>query len=234
MQALDFSRSLACLFWRIRELAMAAAMAATAPAARAAQERWPGVASMLLGPSPRPGTLPGSLANATLGPAALDTPAGREPQPRLGAQQFSSSDFVLGSSPFDFLVLFYCSQLLTGESLQAELSVSTEITQITCKTSLQASPDALFARRHGTSTWCRIIASPLAPIPAVNFPPHPSPPHSNPSKHLLDSSRGCPVAGVFWFLFPLLALGETRGSWWWRQRAECGCPALGEPVPRRS
>lgn len=29
LQALDFSRSLACLFWRIRELAMAAAIAAT-------------------------------------------------------------------------------------------------------------------------------------------------------------------------------------------------------------
>lgn len=61
LQALDFSRSLACLFWRIRELAMAAAMAATAPAAGAGQVlrgRWPAVASMLLGPSPRLGTLP--------------------------------------------------------------------------------------------------------------------------------------------------------------------------------
>lgn len=71
LQALDFSRSLACLFWRIRELAMAAAMAATAPAPPTGQAR--GVcspaagtaASMLLGPSPMPGTLPGALANAT-------------------------------------------------------------------------------------------------------------------------------------------------------------------------
>lgn len=71
LQALDFSRSLACLFWRIRELAMAAAMAATAPAPPAGQAR--GVcspaagaaASMLLGPSPMPGTLPGALANTT-------------------------------------------------------------------------------------------------------------------------------------------------------------------------
>lgn len=71
LQALDFSRSLACLFWRIRELAMAAAMAATAPVPLAAQAR--GVcslaagtaASMLLGPSPMLGTLPGSLVNVT-------------------------------------------------------------------------------------------------------------------------------------------------------------------------
>lgn len=68
LQALDFSRSLACLFWRIRELAMAAAMAATAPAAGAGQARGgrcPAAASMMLGPSPRPGTPPGSSANAT-------------------------------------------------------------------------------------------------------------------------------------------------------------------------
>lgn len=71
LQALDFSRSLACLFWRIRELAMAAAMAATAPAAPTGQAH--GVcspaagtaASMLLGPSPMSGTLPGALANTT-------------------------------------------------------------------------------------------------------------------------------------------------------------------------
>lgn len=52
LQALDFSRSLACLFWRIRELAMAAAMAATAPALGPAQARGgrrPAAASMLLG-----------------------------------------------------------------------------------------------------------------------------------------------------------------------------------------
>lgn len=55
LQALDFSRSLACLFWRIRELAMAAAMAATAPVPPAGQARgvcWPATgarASMLLG-----------------------------------------------------------------------------------------------------------------------------------------------------------------------------------------
>lgn len=71
LQALDFSRSLACLFWRIRELAMAAAMAATAPAPPAGQARRVcspaagAAASMLLGPSPMPGTLPGALANAT-------------------------------------------------------------------------------------------------------------------------------------------------------------------------
>lgn len=71
LQALDFSRSLACLFWRIRELAMAAAMAATAPAPLAGQARevcllaTDTAASMLLGPSPMPGTLPGALANST-------------------------------------------------------------------------------------------------------------------------------------------------------------------------
>lgn len=98
LQALDFSRSLACLFWRIRELAMAAAMAATAPAAGAGQGnggRWPGVASMLLGSSPRPGTMPlgdaaprgHSLPNATtLGRSART--AGRAPQPRSAHKQF--------------------------------------------------------------------------------------------------------------------------------------------------
>lgn len=209
LQALDFSRSLACLFWRIRELAMAAAMAATAPAARGAQARGgrrPAAASMLLGRPQGRGRCRAARPRhpAPLGTAARDARRGEHQSP--ARQQQSSSRFrPLGSSSFDFLPLFYSSQLLAGESLQAEVSVSTEITQITCKTSLQASPDALSACSHGTSTWCKIIASLLAPISAVNFSSHPSPPHSNPSKHLLDSSRGCPVAGVFWILFPLLA-----------------------------
>lgn len=127
-------------------------------------------------------------------------------QPRVRMQQFRSKR--LGFSLFDFLMFlffsffsfiffFYFSQLLAEESLQAEVSVSTEIKQTTSKTSLRAAPDTLFTRRNGTSTWRRIIASLLAPISPVNFSPHPSPPHSNPSKHLLDSSRLCPVVGLF-------------------------------------
>lgn len=95
LQALDFSRSLACLFWRIRELAMAAAMAATA---QARVGRWPAVASMLLGrpqgwghcwtawPTPAP---PVSTAQAVA----------RAPAPRLCAQHLSSSGFVLWDLP---------------------------------------------------------------------------------------------------------------------------------------
>jgi len=62
-------------------------------------------------------------------------------QPRVRMQQFRSKR--LGFSLFDFLmflffsfIFFYFSQLLAEESLQAEVSVSTEIKQTTSKTSL--------------------------------------------------------------------------------------------------
>lgn len=147
------------------------------------------------------------------------------PEPWVGTQQFSSSVFVRWDLPLlVFWCFFYSSQLLAGESLQAEVSVSTEIEQITWKTARWASPDVLFTCRHGTSTWCKIIASLLAPVSPVNFSPHPSPPHSNPSKHLLDSSRGCPVAGVFWILFPLLPYEEIQSKRWWRHWEEVPMP----------
>lgn len=77
---------------------MAAAMAATAPAARAAQERWPGVASMLLGPSPKLGTLPGSLANATLGRSARQPgTCPRDERRSPGLEHNSSAQVILSS-----------------------------------------------------------------------------------------------------------------------------------------
>lgn len=86
--------------------------------------------------------------------------------------------------------------------MRAEASASTEMEQIACKTSLRASPGALFTRRHGTSTWRKIIASLLAPIPPVNFAPHPSPsPFKSQQTPVRLHSRGCPVAGVFRLLF---------------------------------
>lgn len=146
LQALDFSRSLACLFWRIRELAMAAAMAATAPAPPAGQARrvcWPATgatASMLLGCPQCRGCC---WVSWPMPPTSNRLGAWEAPVPQVRMQQFRSKRFCqVGFSPFDFLVpflfffKFYSSQLLTEESLQAEVSASMEIKQAICKTSL--------------------------------------------------------------------------------------------------
>lgn len=126
---------------------MAAAMAATAPAPPAAQVcgvRLPAAgtaASMLLGLSPMLGTLPGTVANVTHCQLAWEPrrqPVGCSHQsPGSGCNSLAQAFLSAEIFPFDFSdACFYFSQLLSGQSLQAEVSVSTEIKQITCQTSL--------------------------------------------------------------------------------------------------
>lgn len=188
LQALDFSRSRACLFWRIRELAIAAAIAATAPTPLPGQTQrvWVlaagAAASMLLSPSPKPGAedrAPDRLGGSGDTGAWVGSSPCHQDQDAAAWSVQKTPPPVPGFSP---------SQLLAGESLQAGLSVSREMASMARWATLRAALDAPFTRGRGTCALAQDRFSFAWPQYCLTFHP-PSLSHSNPSKHLLDSNR---------------------------------------------